>query len=235
MLLEIGKSFLANSPVQVFTALNGEEALAIIAKELPDLVVLDQNMPKMNGITCCIAMRNDPAMQTIPVIMISSSASQADLEAFDGAGCSGFLPKPLDRQYFLETVRKFLPAIERRGARVPCGSTVTMEFSGELFSGTIEDISIGGVYVATDYEVAAGSRITLCFSLPGNRDTTLITARGRVVWLNRAPKKAHPRFPAGLGVEFLEITGKGLAILRKNEISEFVESGVKNSTTKGSR
>jgi CheY-like chemotaxis protein len=232
MLLEIGKSFLADSPVKVLTAQNGEEALSVITRELPDLVVLDQNMPRMNGISCCIAMRSDPAMQTIPVLMISSSASKADLEAFNEAGCNGFLSKPLERQHFLEVVRKFLPSIERRGVRVLCETAVALENSGALFSGVIKDISVGGVYVATDCEVTAESRISLCFSLPGNGDTPLITARGRVAWLNSAQKKVNQHFPAGFGVEFLEITGKGLAILRKSEICEFVEARRKSGAAR---
>lgn len=228
MLLEIGKSFLADSPVQVFTAQNGEEALEIINSELPDLVVLDQNMPRMNGVTCCAAIRKNPATHTIPVLMISSTASKADRDAFAQAGCNGFLAKPLDRQQFLETVREFLPAIERRGARVPCRSAVAMEISGALFSGVTEDISAGGVYVATDHKGEVGDRISLCFSLPGKSDNPLITARGRIAWVNSARNRVNRELPVGFGVEFLEITGKGLAILRKSEIYEFVEAGRKS-------
>src|SRR5664279_1832634 len=101
MMLEIIKSYLANSPVQVFTAQNGKEALDVCRKERPDLVVLDQNMPIMNGVECCAAMRKDLLLKKIPVIMVSSRATPEDREAFRQAGCDDFLAKPLERQRFL--------------------------------------------------------------------------------------------------------------------------------------
>ena len=224
LLLEIVKSYLLNSPVQVLTASNGEEALEIANKERPDLVVLDQNMPKMNGIDCCAAMRRNPALVEIPVIMISGSSSMEDRQAFVQAGCSDFLAKPIVRGYFLAKVRSFLPAVEQRAERVPCRTPVAMEIAGVPFSGVSEDISRGGVYVATDHEMIAGGKISLRFRLPGNVDNSWITARGRVAWLNSARKKVSPHLREGFGVEFLEITGEGLPILRKNEIIAFVES-----------
>ena len=224
LLLEICKSYLANSQVQVITAQNGEEALEITKKERPDLVVLDQNMPKMRGVDCCVAMRGDPALKNIPVLIISTSSSKADIEEFMQAGCNGFLAKPLIRQHFLAKVRAFLPAVEQRMTRIPCRTPVTMEISGSSLSGISYDISSGGLYVATDYQAAVESGISLCFRLPGKIDNPLIMAKGRIAWLNSVLHRVNPHFPAGIGVEFLEITGEGLAILRKNEIREFVES-----------
>jgi CheY-like chemotaxis protein/Tfp pilus assembly protein PilZ len=224
MLLEIGKSFLAHSAVRVLTARNGEEALEIITRERPNLVILDQHMPKMNGTTCCAVMRRDPALRTIPVIMISGSTTREDCEAFEQAGCKGFLAKPLVRQHFLAKVRAFLPTVEQRVTRVPCRTPVAMEIPGASLSGVSYDISSGGLYVATDYEAAVGRGISLRFRLPDKTDNPLIVAKGRIAWLNSASHRVNTHFPVGIGVEFLEITGEGLAILRKSEIHEFVES-----------
>lgn len=235
LLLEICKSYLANSQVQVVTAQNGEEALETIKKERPDLVVLDQNMPKMKGTDCCVAMRGDPALKEIPVLIISTSSSPADLEAFTQAGCNGFLAKPLIRQHFLAKVRAFLPAVEQRMTRVPCRTPVTIEISGSSLSGISYDISSGGLYVATDCEAAVESGISLRFRLPGKIDNPVIMAKGRIAWRNSALHRVKPNFPTGIGVEFLEITGEGLAILRKSEIREFVESCRKSGVEAGQR
>ena len=235
LLLEIGKSFLAYSAVRVLTARNGEEALEIMNRERPNLVILDQQMPKMNGIACCAAMRRDPALRTIPVIMISGSTTKEECEAFEQAGSNGFLAKPLVRQKFLAKVRDFLPTVEQRVTRVPCRTAVAMELPGSSWSGVSYDISSGGLYVATDYEAAEGSGIFLSFRLPGGIDNPLIMAKGRIAWENSALHRVNPHFPAGIGVEFVQITGEGLAILRKSEIHEFVESYRKNGAVRDLR
>jgi CheY-like chemotaxis protein len=230
LLLEIGKSFLANSPVRVLTAQNGEEAMEVMKKERPDLVILDQCMPKMSGVECCAAMRSTPTLKGISVIMISGSASKEDQAAFAQVGCNAFLAKPLDRQLFLEKVRTFLPSIDRRELRVSCRMPLAMEIPGAVFTGVSEDLSLGGIYAATEHLIPAETRISLRFRLPGRADNPLIVAKGRVAWVNRAQKLINPRFSPGFGVEFLEITGEGLAILRKSEIQEFVQSAGKNGT-----
>ena len=224
MLLEIIKSYLINSSVQVFTALNGKEAIEVARKERPDLVVLDQNMPIMNGTECCMAIRKDSLLKKIPIIMMSSRATQEDRELFKQAGCDDFMAKPLERQRFLAKLHAFLPIVEQREARVPCRTEVTMEIAGTYICGICEDISMHGLYVATDFKAAVASNISLRFRLPGKTDSPLITAKGRIAWLNCAGHRIKPYLPPGFGVEFSEITGEGLAILRKNEIREFVEA-----------
>lgn len=224
LLLEIGRSFLANSPVTVLTASNGEECLKIMREERPDLVVLDQNMPKMTGITCCAAMRRDPVLKGVPVIMISSSSSQEDRKAFRDAGCNDFLAKPLDRSAFLGTVRRFLPGIDRRDHRVPCRIPVEISINGTAVAGVIGDLSLHGLYVATDKETDAGSLLSLGFRLPTSEENHLITANGRIAWVNNRQRPVNPAYPAGFGVELLEITGEGIAMLRKSKLSRFIDS-----------
>lgn len=224
LLLEIQKSFLENSPVRVLTALNGEEALKIVNSERPDLIVLDQNMPVMNGTTCCAAIRRDPALRQIPVLMISSAVSREDREMFARVGCSGFLAKPLDRQRFLAEVRAFLPVVERREPRVSCRIAVNVEIGGIPFTGTSENISLKGMFVATDHQVTAEAHLSLRFRLPDASDPSWITVKGRVAWVNPGGQLTNRLLPPGFGVEFVEITGEGLPILRKTELYEFIES-----------
>lgn len=227
LLLEIGSSFLATSPVRVLTALNGEECLELMRTERPDLVVLDQNMPKMTGTTCCAAMRRDPALKGIPVIMISSACSHEDLEEFRNAGCNDFMAKPLDRATFLGKVRRFLPSIDRRSERIPCRIPIVMAAAGKTFSGMSMDLSLSGLYVASDAPVEPGGLLAIRFFLPGESGDPAITANCRVAWINDSQKPSNPHYSVGFGLEFLEITGEGLGILRKNEIIKFLAASRK--------
>ncbi|MDA1049727.1 MAG: response regulator [Planctomycetota bacterium] len=84
-------------------ARDGEEALAVLRHETgfqtaarPDLVLLDINMPKMNGLEVLAEMKRDPALCTIPVVMLTSSSQDSDIERSYGAGACSFITKPAD-------------------------------------------------------------------------------------------------------------------------------------------
>jgi CheY-like chemotaxis protein len=222
LIIEIAKSFLANSPVRVLTASNGEEALEIIGREKPDLVVLDRNMPIMNGIDCCAAIRRNPAIPKMPVIMMSGCFNKEEWEAFRHVGGDSFLPKPLQRQSFLNMLRKFMPAIERRETRVTCHTVVSFVLKGKEFTSVSEDISANGIYIATDIPAAIEDKVSLSFNLPGREGEPGIVASGRIAWINSVPGSTNPNRSPGFGVEILLITGEGLAMLRRKELTQFV-------------
>src|SRR5690242_8703715 len=107
------RKYLASSMAHILTAGDGVEALDVARREFPDLIVMDRYMPRMDGITCCVAIKGDPKLRHIPVIIASNTDSPADLEEYTRAGCSAHLLKPFDGEVFLRTLKKFLPAIER--------------------------------------------------------------------------------------------------------------------------
>lgn len=76
-------------------ASNGQEGLAAIAEQKPDLVLLDVLMPIMNGFDCLKALRSDPKMQNLPVIMLTvNDDAESIQQAFDN-GATDFIPKPI--------------------------------------------------------------------------------------------------------------------------------------------
>ncbi len=79
---------------QCFTAKNGRQGLELVKEHMPDLVMLDMNMPEMDGLETCAQIRSDPATATIPVLMITGhSTDQSKLDALS-TGVDDFLPKP---------------------------------------------------------------------------------------------------------------------------------------------
>jgi CheY-like chemotaxis protein len=92
---------------RVVTAYNGEEALEIIAKEPPVLIVADILMPKMDGFSLVHRLRIDPATRGIPVIFLSATYVAPEDKAFAlSLGATRFMEKPVD-------LAKFLPVVER--------------------------------------------------------------------------------------------------------------------------
>lgn len=222
LLLEIQKKFLASSNINIFTAGDGSEALEVARRERPDLIVLDKYMPKMDGIACCTAIKSDPVLKSIPVILVSNSANQSDIEEYACIGCNDYLSKPIDGKLFLNTIKKYLPAIERRGPRVTCRVEVRLLYKGAVHQVMSEDISLGGMYVITGFPLSRGDELQLSFVLPGS--DTMTEARGRVAWSGRGSLSGRAGVTPGAGIEFIEITGKGMPLLRTGELKEYISS-----------
>lgn len=217
LLREIQKGFLASSLVDILTAGDGHEALEVARKSRPDLIVMDKFMPGMDGVTCCREIRRDPLLKDIPVIMLTNAAQPADAEEYRAAGFNDCLAKPIDGKLFLATIKKYLPAIERRAIRVPFSAAVTIvRFDGD-HAGISRDISLNGMHVESGLQMLPGEELQVSFTLPGG--DAPVEVRGRVAWLD----KRAPSGKAAFGVEFLEVTGKGIPFLRKSELKTFIE------------
>ncbi len=204
LILELEKSFLKFLPVRVLTARNGQEALDVARRERPDLVYMDMNMPVMDGPSCCAAIKADPELATIPVVMVTTAGRVDDETLCRQAGCDDFLTKPIDRRLFLEKGRRYIPTIDRREPRVACTAPVSVNNGGDPVQGVTADLSIGGVYVAADLPVSADSPVELTFVVPGEEGRE-VSATGRVAWENTVDSRRKPSLPVGFGVEFTEL------------------------------
>ena len=205
MFLELQKTYLKLSSVHVLTAKDGVEALNVIKKERPSLVFMDLHMPNMDGAECCNRVKADAAFTSLPVVMITSEGKVEDREICLRSGCDDFLTKPLDRVLFLETARKYLPAIDRRDPRIPCREKAKFRAFGVALSGEILDISANGAYLAAEYDVEVGTVLEMTFSLPDER-RSMIQAKGKIVWLNSRKSRKNSKVPVGFGVEFIALT-----------------------------
>lgn len=105
-LLEVTLRFKGYS---VITARNGQEALELISKENPRVVVTDILMPKMDGYTMAFNLRREPSTRHIPIIFLSATyVTPEDKEFALSLGAVRFLEKPIDTEDFLLTVAKVL-------------------------------------------------------------------------------------------------------------------------------
>jgi class 3 adenylate cyclase len=108
---------------RVTTASSGEEALDVLSKEHPDLVLLDIVMPGMDGYEVCRRIREDPGTAFLPVIMITASGEQEKIRAIE-SGADDFVNKPFDQAELLARVRslvrvkRYHDTIERQAAEL---------------------------------------------------------------------------------------------------------------------
>lgn len=203
LLVELEKSFLKHSSVRILTASDGEEALDIVRRERPDLVYMDLNMPKMDGKSCCAAIKGDPELRNTPVIMVTTAGSATDEERCREAGCDDYLTKPIDRKLFLDKGRRFIPEVDRREPRVACIADVVIAGGESVGSVTSADISVGGLYVNSEIIPEIGRELRISLNLPGT--LRRISAKGRIAWINCGEERKKDRLPPGFGLEFTEL------------------------------
>jgi CheY-like chemotaxis protein len=98
------RELLERAGLRVRTARNGKEALSKVAEEQPQLILMDYQMPEMDGVTCCEALKGDPDTSAIPVLL--ATRSQIDLASLTFA--DGFLVKPYRQDVLFSLVRKLL-------------------------------------------------------------------------------------------------------------------------------
>lgn len=90
--------------IRLLTASAGKTGVEMARAETPDLILMDINLPDINGFAALIALRADPAMARIPVIALSANAMSASIDAGIKAGFSRYLTKPINVSEFMVAV-----------------------------------------------------------------------------------------------------------------------------------
>ena len=102
---EVLESILVIEKVMVYTAVDGKDAVQKTLALKPDLILLDVNMPKLNGLTFCKAIRVGADTRNIPIIVVTSLTASGRLEECMEAGADDFLGKPFAMEELLIRVR----------------------------------------------------------------------------------------------------------------------------------
>ena len=105
------KTMLARTNVKILTAVNGQEALDLVRSLKPQVVLLDIQMPVMNGLEVLKKIKSDPKLKDIAVIMVSAYTSAEDIEQSMNLGASGFIKKPVIMDILLSNVTAELDKI----------------------------------------------------------------------------------------------------------------------------
>ena len=102
------RDVLSHEGYRILETENGEDAVRLAQSERPALVLMDIQLPGMNGITALGQLRVDPATRAIPVIAVTASAMTHDRQKIMAAGFDGYQSKPIRVKEFLEAVRTML-------------------------------------------------------------------------------------------------------------------------------
>ena len=106
--LELLQAYLEEIDCDTIPAYDGLQALELVAKRKPDLVLLDIMMPQMSGFEVCRRLKKDPNTQDIPIIMVTALSEFGDIERGIDSGTDDFVSKPVNRLELLARVKTML-------------------------------------------------------------------------------------------------------------------------------
>ena len=178
-LLQIQKNFLMRAGFEVLAAGSGSSAVDLAREKAPRLVLLDLEMPEMDGAAACAAMRREPSLAQTPIIIMSATDSPEIRDRCLKAGCTDFVTKPRKPEELLEVVARTLSIGERKALRVRVAIKVTVDLDRRRLMGKAKNLSATGLLLLSDTTMPLGSVLGLQFALP--KTDRVIKVTGKVV------------------------------------------------------
>ena len=106
---KIVRRLLERTSYRLIEAVDGESGVAMAQQALPELILMDVQLPKMSGLDATQILKADPRTRAIPVVVITSFALSGDREKAAAAGADNYLAKPYSPRELLALVRQYLP------------------------------------------------------------------------------------------------------------------------------
>jgi two-component system, cell cycle response regulator DivK len=107
--MRILRDLLGHAGYEVIEAADGEQALVVAAAKRPDLILMDIQLPLLDGYEATRRIKADPSLRTIPVIVITSYALSGDESKAREAGCDDYVAKPYSPRQLLAKIQQYLP------------------------------------------------------------------------------------------------------------------------------
>ncbi len=107
--LRILRDLLTDAGFEVIEAVNGKEALSVAEAARPDLILMDIQLPELDGLEATRRIKANSAIRHIPVIAVTSYAMSEDNERAMAAGCDAYFAKPVSPRTLLAKIREYLP------------------------------------------------------------------------------------------------------------------------------
>jgi two-component system, cell cycle response regulator DivK len=106
---KIVRQLLSRTSYRLIEAMDGESGVALAQNEVPDLILMDVQLPKMSGLDATRLLKADPRTSNIPVVVITSFALSGDREKASEAGATDYLAKPYSPRELMAMIRDVLP------------------------------------------------------------------------------------------------------------------------------
>jgi CheY-like chemotaxis protein len=178
----------------LLTAFPDSEALEIVRRERPSLIVEDLEPPGHAGLAFCRGLASDASTRSIPLILVAHDSLRGEASKTH-AGV--VLSKPLQARAFFDAVRRFVPLPHRRTRRVSINFRFTYRVGDRVAQAFSRDLSARGAFLKTDRLLPLGTRLELSFCIPGFSEGVQCGAVVRGTSSTR-----HAGEPGGIAIEF---------------------------------
>jgi len=99
----------------VLPASDGAEGIELAGRTLPELILLDIQLPGMDGYAVARKLRSIPALENVPIVAVTSYAMSGDREKTIAAGCNGYIEKPINPETFVAEIERYLKKPQEEG------------------------------------------------------------------------------------------------------------------------
>lgn len=211
--IDMKMRLLKRANCDVITASNGNMALELTIKERPSLVLMDSMLPGKNGVECCHSIKNDPALKSIPVIMIVLKGQEEEIQRCLKAGCDDYITKPLDKTELIKKIQERLDVVGREHIRITLNISAYYTVNGSEHTCRVIDLSEGGMLIASENPLTIYNSLLLKFVVPTSE--IAILALGEVTRIVENINLSNSKPTVGYGVKFLKMPNVGKQIIAK--------------------
>ena len=210
--LEVEKTYLLRGGFNVLAADSGEKAIQLAVQHHPGLILLDLEMPKMDGAEACARMRQEAALVGTPIIIMSATGSPDVREKCLKAGCTVFVIKPEKPEELLSVVARVLTVKQRGAERITVVFNVTGSAGEKEVVGQAKNLSATGLMLETTTQLQVGARLKLQFFLPKTKAS--LKVEGEVARISRGDGGTQE-----IGVRFVNLSQSD-----QEQLQEYVSS-----------
>lgn len=196
------QNLLRTGDSKVLAAASGGEGLRVALTALPDVILLDAELPDVDGVEVCRRLRADPLTEAVPVILlVNGSKSYLNENILDGSAVAS-VPIGIDTARLANMIRTVLTTRLSRRSAARASVTLGVDYiSADITAtGKTMNLSQEGMFIVTPSPLPVGTHLLLHFALP---DSDPFEATAEVRWI-RTPADEHP-YPAGMAVQFVKL------------------------------
>jgi CheY-like chemotaxis protein len=205
------ESFFKRGNIATYTARTAEEILNVQGVRKADVIIAEAGLPLMGGARLCAAIRNEPALRQVSLILVADGSAASRNECAT-AHANAVLESPVDPGQLFLKISELIQVPQRHDIRSLLHVSLH-DRPGGTFLGVTKNISISGLLIETDRKLAVGEKLACVFSIGGREISTECAVM-------RAERTASDTFR--YGVMFSHLDTKAFVI-----IDQFVKGGIK--------
>lgn len=222
LIVEPSKSFaqfvqlvLSRLNYKIFHTIYAEEALKIIRREIPDLIICETVLSDKGGIELCKIVKKEPITASIPVVFISTDGFYKTREDAKKAGGVDYLTKPVTVRDLHNLMQRHLPYnLKRYNLRASIILNLIVDDGSKALEMNSLSIGEGGIYIETLNPNPVGTLLKITLPLPSLKEP--LRLKGKVIYINDTLAFGMPK---GMGVKFVELDQNTITLL-----SHYMES-----------